>query len=71
MKKLILLSVLILTGCNPAEQGIRFTAEDTKQLCDVANGKIDNSSIQIGITKGPFWDTITITSTCVRNTNES
>lgn len=70
MRKLILLSVLILAGCNPMDEGIRFSAKDTENLCAVGNGKLDNSSFQIGITKGPFWDTITITSTCVRNTNE-
>lgn len=71
MKKLVFLSTLLLAGCDSYDDNMRFTAEDTKHLCDVAGGELDYSSIQIGLTKGPFWDTITITSTCVRNTNES
>ncbi|AYN56087.1 hypothetical protein STG2_123 [Salmonella phage STG2] len=67
MKRLLLLSVLILAGCDPYYNSIRFTAEDTRHLCDVAGGELDNSSIQIGLTKGIFYDSYTITSTCVRN----
>ncbi|UUT40822.1 hypothetical protein [Salmonella phage GSP001] len=67
MKKLVFLSILLLAGCNPYDNSMRFTAEDTKHLCDVAGGKLDNSSIQIGLTKGIFYDSYTITSTCVRN----
>ncbi|QXV80490.1 hypothetical protein bas28_0165 [Escherichia phage IrmaTschudi] len=67
MKRLLLLSVLILAGCDSYDDNVRFTAEDTKHLCDVAGGELDYSSIQIGLTKGIFYDSYTITSTCVRN----
>ena len=67
MKKLVLLSILLLAGCDLYDNSIRFTAEDTRHLCDVAGGELDNSSIQIGLTKGIFYDSYTITSTCVRN----
>ena len=67
MKKLVFLSILLLAGCNPYDNSMRFTAEDTRHLCDVAGGELDNSSIQIGLTKGIFYDSYTITSTCVRN----
>lgn len=58
MKRLLLLSVLILAGCDSYDDNMRFTAEDTKHLCDVAGGELDYSSIQIGLTK--VYSTIVI-----------
>lgn len=66
VKLLLLIPVLLLTACNPMDYGVRFEAKDIKELCTIAKGTLDDSSLQIGVTKGLLGDSIVITQTCVR-----
>ncbi|ATI99488.1 hypothetical protein [Salmonella phage SP01] len=66
MKKLILLSVLLLAGCNPFDKGIRIQYEDIKYLCEQSGGVINTETYQIGVSKGIVLDTVVITQTCDR-----
>lgn len=69
MKKLILVSVLLLTGCkfdpmllNPFD--LRFTIEDMGKACTDVGGTINKDHMFVGMSRTMFTSSITMTIQC-------
>lgn len=64
-KSILLVFLLTLSGCkmnNPFDPN--FSGEDVKEVCAHAGGTLDQQAIHIGVNKGLFTSSMTITWKC-------
>lgn len=68
MKKLILLAMLTLTGCDSAfpllDGGRGFTPENIEPICNELGGKVIKDKVEIGISTSIWTSSMSVSFVC-------
>lgn len=68
MKKLLLFTVLVLTGCDNAfpllDGGRGFTPKDIEKTCNELGGKVLKDKVEIGISNNIWTSSMSVSFVC-------
>ncbi len=67
MKKILLVSILLLTGCKealPPLLGGGIDIKEAETICNNLGGKFDKTKIQLGVSTSLWSSNITMSFTC-------